>query len=77
FHKPPNLKKQAEEFMIPVPEYDRIADLWVKDVKTWKEIATDSNFVKVVASDEQHFVKAPIHIMLRYDNAVNGEKVPR
>ncbi|KAF2468934.1 uncharacterized protein BDR25DRAFT_230196 [Lindgomyces ingoldianus] len=77
FHTSPNLKAAARDFKIPVPEYDGIAEVWVKDLETWKEIVTDPDFVRVIAPDENHFIKAPINIMLGYDNTVLGVKVPK
>ncbi|KAL5371326.1 hypothetical protein DPSP01_014345 [Paraphaeosphaeria sporulosa] len=75
FHTSPSLKAQAGEFKIPVPEYDGIAEVWVKDIETWKEIATDPDFIATIAPDEDNFIKAPIHIMLGYDNTVIGDAV--
>ena len=75
FHTSPRLREEAQSFGIPVPEYDGIAEVWVKDVETWKEIVTDPDFVAAIAPDEAHFIKAPIHIMLGYDNTVIGEAV--
>ena len=69
------MKASAQEFGIPVPEYDGIAEVWVKDVETWKEIATDEDFLAAIKPDEDHFIKAPIHIMLGYDNTVLGDAV--
>ncbi|KAF2440514.1 hypothetical protein P171DRAFT_319014, partial [Karstenula rhodostoma CBS 690.94] len=73
FHTSPRFVAAAKEFKIPVPEYDGIAEVWVKDIETWKEIATDPDFVAVIAPDEDNFIKAPIHIMLGYDNTVIGD----
>jgi hypothetical protein len=36
---------------------------------------TDEAFVAAIAPDENNFIKAPIHIMLGYDNTVLGEAV--
>jgi hypothetical protein len=69
------LKETAANFKIPVPEYDGIAEVWVKDVETWESIVTDEDFVAAIAPDEKHFIKAPIHIMLGYDNTVIGDAV--
>jgi hypothetical protein len=75
FHTSPRLKKAAADFKIPVPEYDGIAEVWVKDIETWVSIVTDEDFVAVIAPDEAHFIKAPIDIMLGYDNTVIGDAV--
>jgi hypothetical protein len=75
FHTSPKFKAQAKEFGIPVPEYDGIAEVWVKDIETWKEVVTDPDFVAAIAPDEDHFIKAPIDIMLGYDNTVVGEAI--
>ena len=75
FHTSPRFKEEANGFKIPVPEYDGIAEVWVKDIETWKEIVTDPDFVAAIAPDEDHFIKAPIHIMLGYDNTVIGEAI--
>ncbi|KAL1611845.1 hypothetical protein SLS60_000066 [Paraconiothyrium brasiliense] len=75
FHTSPRFKGEANDFQVPVPEYDGIAEVWVKDIETWKEIVTDPDFVAAIAPDEDHFIKAPIHIMLGYDNTVIGEAV--
>ncbi|KAF2008023.1 hypothetical protein P154DRAFT_419472 [Amniculicola lignicola CBS 123094] len=73
FHTSPKLKEAAKIFKIPVPEYDGIAEVWVKDVAAWESVVTDEDFVQFLAPDEQHFIKSPIHIMLGYDNTVIGE----
>ncbi|ORY15282.1 EthD domain-containing protein, partial [Clohesyomyces aquaticus] len=57
FHTSPKMRAQAEEFKIPVPEYDGIAEVWVKDLETWMSIVTDEDFVRVIAPDENHFIK--------------------
>ncbi|KAF2646388.1 hypothetical protein P280DRAFT_525203 [Massarina eburnea CBS 473.64] len=75
FHTSPRLKEAARNFTIPVPEYDGIAEVWVKDVETWESIVTDPAFVAAIAPDEDNFIKAPIHIMLGYDNTVVGDAV--
>ena len=49
--------------------------MWVKDLETWESIVTDPDFVAAIAPDEAHFIKAPIHIMLGYDNTVIGDAV--
>jgi hypothetical protein len=36
---------------------------------------TDPDFVKAIAPDEDNFIKAPINIMLGYDNTVIGDAV--
>lgn len=36
---------------------------------------TDPAFVAAIAPDEDNFIKAPIHIMIGYDNTVIGEPV--
>lgn len=64
------MKKQAAEFKIPVPEYDGIAEVWVKDVETWTEIVTDPDFVRVIAPDEQHFIK--VCVIFRYLICINN-----
>ena len=38
-------------------------------------IVTDPEFVAAIMADEDHFIKAPIHIMLGYDNTVVGEAI--
>lgn len=70
FHTSPEFKEEARAFGIPVPEYDGIAEVWVKDIEAWKEIVTDPDLWLRL-----HFIKAPIHIMLGYDNTVIGEAV--
>ncbi|KAF2681421.1 hypothetical protein K458DRAFT_391809 [Lentithecium fluviatile CBS 122367] len=75
WHTSPRLKEAAAKFKIPVPEYDGIAEVWVKDIETWESIVTDEDFVAAIAPDEAHFIKAPIHIMLGYDHTVIGEAV--
>jgi hypothetical protein len=40
-------------------------------------IVTDEDFVKVIAPDEENFIKKPINIMLGYDNTVIGDKAPK
>ena len=47
----------------------------MKDIETCKSIVTDPDFVAAIAPDEGHFIKAPIHIMLGYDNTVIGDAV--
>jgi hypothetical protein len=49
--------------------------VWVKDVESWKSVVTDPEFVTAIAADEANFIKAPIDIMLGYDNTVIGEAV--
>ena len=75
WHTSPRLKEAAANFKIPVPEYDGIAEVWVKDIETWESIVTDEDFVAAIAPDEAHFIKAPIHIMLGYDHTVIGDAV--
>ncbi|KAF2264729.1 hypothetical protein CC78DRAFT_543778 [Lojkania enalia] len=75
FHTSPKMKAEAGVFEIPVSEYDGIAEVWVKDIETWKSIVTDPDFVEVIAPDESHFIKAPIHILLGYDYTVIGDTV--
>ncbi|KAF2251958.1 hypothetical protein BU26DRAFT_561739 [Trematosphaeria pertusa] len=75
WHASPRLREAAQQFKIPVPNYDGIAEVWVKDVETWQEIVTDPAFVAAIAPDENNFIKAPIHIMLGYDNTVLGEPI--
>jgi hypothetical protein len=75
FHTSPRMKEEACAFGLPVPEYDGIAEVWVKDLGTWKEIATDENFLEAIKPDEEHFIKAPIHVMIGYDNTVVGDAV--
>ncbi|KAF2011498.1 hypothetical protein BU24DRAFT_282677 [Aaosphaeria arxii CBS 175.79] len=70
FHTSPRFKQAAGDFKIPVLEYDRIAEVWVKDIESWQSVVTDPTFVKAIAKDEDNFIKAPIHIMLGYDNTV-------
>ncbi|KAH7139332.1 hypothetical protein B0J11DRAFT_589065 [Dendryphion nanum] len=75
FHTSPRLKDAAGDFKIPVPEYDGVAEVWVKDIESWQSVVTDPDFVSAIAADEGEFIKAPIHIMLGYDNTVIGEAV--
>ncbi|KAF2735797.1 hypothetical protein EJ04DRAFT_188757 [Polyplosphaeria fusca] len=75
FHTSTRMKEEARAFGLPVPEYDGIAEVWVKDLETWKEIASDENFVAAIKPDEEHFIKAPINVMIGYDNTVMGEAV--
>lgn len=69
------MKEAIAKLKIPIPEYDGIAEVWVKDVETWESIVTDEAFVAAIASDEGHFIKSPIHIILGYDHTVIGEAV--
>lgn len=63
----------AEAFKIPVMDYDGIAEVWVDSIDDWMSIVSDADFVKEVAADEPHFIMAPIHVMLSYDNQIIGE----
>jgi hypothetical protein len=38
-------------------------------------IVADPAFVAAITADEDRFIKAPIHIMLGYDNTVIGEVI--
>ena len=49
FHTTPALKQDAEQFHIPVLEFDGIAEVWVDSLEDWKEIVTDPDFVKYIA----------------------------
>ncbi|KAF2650886.1 hypothetical protein K491DRAFT_666528 [Lophiostoma macrostomum CBS 122681] len=75
FHTSPRLKEAASNFKIPVPEYDGIAEVWVKDLETWEGIVTDPDFVTAIAPDEDNFIKSPINIMIGYDHTVIGDAV--
>ncbi|KAF2004343.1 hypothetical protein P154DRAFT_519545 [Amniculicola lignicola CBS 123094] len=75
FHTSPKLREAAKGFKIPVPDYDGIAEVWVKDLETWIGIASDLDFQAAIKPDEDHFIQAPIEIMLGYDNTVIGESI--
>ena len=69
------MKQAAAGFGTPVPEYDGMAEVWVKDVETWQSIVTDPEFAGVVRKDDANFVQVPVHIMIGYDNTVIGDPV--
>src|SRR4051794_23331684 len=47
-HTSPTLKKQAEEFGIPVLEADGIAEVWVDSLEDWKCIVNDPEFITAI-----------------------------
>ena len=55
---------------IPVLDYDGIAEVWVDSVDDWKQIVTDTDFVKAVAEDEKNFILYPINVMFGWDNLI-------
>ncbi|RDW68492.1 hypothetical protein BP5796_09149 [Coleophoma crateriformis] len=48
-HSSASLKSQASEFGIPVMAFDGVAEVWVDDLQTWKEIVSDPDFVALIA----------------------------
>ncbi|KAF2489791.1 hypothetical protein BU16DRAFT_420422, partial [Lophium mytilinum] len=48
WHTSPDLKKQAAAFGIPVPDYDGIAEVWVKSIEDWVEIVSDPAFIETI-----------------------------
>lgn len=55
-------------------DYDGIAEVWVDSVEDWKQIVSDTDFVKVVAEDEKNFILYPINIMFGWDNLIIDEE---
>ncbi|RDW64781.1 hypothetical protein BP6252_10432 [Coleophoma cylindrospora] len=74
-HSSASLKSQASEFGLPVVAYDGVAEVWVDDLNTWKEIVSDPDFAAAIASDEKKFMQRPIHVMLGYDELKIGKEV--
>ncbi|CAK7233734.1 hypothetical protein SCUCBS95973_008696 [Sporothrix curviconia] len=72
-HITPDLREQAQSLGIPVLDYDGIAEVWVDSVEDWKQIVTDTDFVKAVAEDEKNFILYPINVMFGWDNLIIDE----
>jgi hypothetical protein len=53
-----------------VLDYDGIAEVWVDSVEDWKQIVTDTDFVKAVAEDEKNFILYPINVQFGWDNLI-------
>ncbi|KAK1763385.1 hypothetical protein QBC33DRAFT_598608 [Phialemonium atrogriseum] len=72
-HVTPAEREQAKTLGIPVLEYDGIAEVWVDSLDDWKAIVSDTEFVNAVAADEPHFIMAPIHVLIGWDNLIIGD----
>ncbi|ERS95467.1 hypothetical protein HMPREF1624_07983 [Sporothrix schenckii ATCC 58251] len=69
-HITPDVRAEAQSLGIPVLDYDGVAEVWVDGVEDWKQIVTDTDFVKAVAEDEKHFILHPINVMFGWDNLI-------
>lgn len=60
---------------MPVPDYDGIAEIWVKSLEDFANTMSDPGFAKAIAEDEELFLQRPLHVMIGYDHTVIGEPV--